>query len=654
MPIYYAMKQRMEAWFFNHLNLGLHLLVAILPVTQSSCTLNSRIYELNPSSNSPISPKTISQIAFTQGTDATVLAGDSLKLSVDGAQSDVSYKDEGSGYVSPLLGLYSPSLNTSVLTEMIEAFDSATSARARIKIKIDKMTDSDNLSNAYVADPSTSQTGINTIARSPGGTLWMGHRYLYDWFVSKSTDNGVTFNISDVFPNNDPNFQNASPLKIVTKTDAIVFVAGTNAYPSNSHRYQVRRTLDGGATWTTVDTLGSGNLSFSSANDMVFAANGDLFVTGTLCNSCFPNNLWIIRRSSDNGSSWTTVNSQLGTGAKITMDPVTGALYSLGQLGMTAIIVKSTNGGATWSQVESFTATQGRLTLTGGGGLAARNGTVVYTGTDGLYMFTGSACNGTGTQTGFTAGRYWFTRVSTDHGASWTTAESIQLGGKESDGHGVAITASGSIFVTGATYDFSICSLTPVVRKSANSGATFSTISSPSVAAAYEFNLPYLELDNSGTFYNYGIKTHKNTLTNIWSADTSFMKSVDNGVTWTEGTIPSNFPRDTSGHVLSTDLNGNLLAAGRDTQFSIRKSSDFGATWVNIGVPTYPAGYQQPQAVSLNEFTAGTYMFFGNIQDSTYKSHWTVSKSTNGGAAWSTLDDYTGTANYAVYAYTVD
>lgn len=119
-------------------------------------------------------------------------------------------------------------------------------------------------------------------------------------------------------------------------------------------------------------SLGSGNLSFSSANDIVVAANGDLFVTGTICNSCYPNNFWIIRRSSDNGSTWTTVNSQLGT---------------------------------VWTQAESFTATHGRLSLGGGGGLAARNGVIVYTGTDSLNFYTASPCNGTGMQTGFTAGR---------------------------------------------------------------------------------------------------------------------------------------------------------------------------------------------------------------------------------------------------------
>jgi hypothetical protein len=76
--------------------------------------------------------------------------------------------------------------------------------------------------------------------------------------------------------------------------------------------WTVRRSQDGGASWTTVDTyyLGGSPLNASWASGVGADSAGNLYVVGT---ASLPSGKayywsWIVRMSSDGGNSWTTVD----------------------------------------------------------------------------------------------------------------------------------------------------------------------------------------------------------------------------------------------------------------------------------------------------------------------------------------------------------
>jgi hypothetical protein len=112
----------------------------------------------------------------------------------------------------------------------------------------------------------------------------------------------------------------------VHPTSGAVFVAGRTNYSVTAKNrstttyliWTVRRSLDGGATWETVDSTIQGEARGIGAD-----ASGNIYVVGAteigVYTTCGPANgmssketgcgsHWIVRRSSDGGNSWTTVD----------------------------------------------------------------------------------------------------------------------------------------------------------------------------------------------------------------------------------------------------------------------------------------------------------------------------------------------------------
>jgi ECF sigma factor len=63
----------------------------------------------------------------------------------------------------------------------------------------------------------------------------------------------------------------------------------------------VRKSADGGDTWTTVDSVWGSSVRAGWA--LGFTSSGAVFVAGVI------NDVWTVRRSTDDGASWTTVDS---------------------------------------------------------------------------------------------------------------------------------------------------------------------------------------------------------------------------------------------------------------------------------------------------------------------------------------------------------
>ncbi len=629
------------------------LVALYLLISQIGCTINTKITDLNSGSDSTPStaPKNVTQISFDQGSEISMLAGDQIKLSVTGAQGLINYSDSGSGFFLNLISSYAPSFGTNLSSDYVQAVDSATSASAKIKINIQKMGLTSDLSNRLETVRTTTRNGITSMARSPNGTLWLAQRFNYDWTVSKSTDNGTTFSVSDIAPHNEVGFRGSDPAKILVKDNNTIFVLGNDSLAAFTTRYRVRKTLDGGNTWTTADSIGDNIASNSLATGGVVALNGAILISGTQSSDSVTFN-WSIRKSIDNGATWITVFLQLGTAGQMAVDPVTGYIYSIGQNANVATIIKSTDNGNSWTSVDSFTPSNGFVSF---GGLDARNGTVVYTGGDYFNTLTSNSCNATSYYTGWTENRTWFTRVSTNSGTSWNTRDYLKVGGTDSQGMGAVITPSGLIVVSGVYFSYGTCQSLPILRSSSDGGVTFANIDSPSAGVGYEYMLGPLLVDGTSNLFYFGLKIHK--VGSAFLAENAYRKSTNGGATWAELNPQHDYPTTSRSRSLGKDLSGNLLnTADFGTYIQPRRSLDGGLTWTDLTPPTPPGGFSTQTSVAITESVPGNLILLSvGYYTSTSSNHTLTYRSTDNGITWSVSDNFVGSGTFSYpAAMTID
>ena len=111
-----------------------------------------------------------------------------------------------------------------------------------------------------------------TAARTADGT--------FHWFVLKSADFGVTWTSMDggggfqLLPN-----LNAFPRSIAIDTNGRIFVVGTADTAPNQSRWVVRKSVDGGATWETIDAFKEA-VGKSEATALLVDSFGGVYVTG--------------------------------------------------------------------------------------------------------------------------------------------------------------------------------------------------------------------------------------------------------------------------------------------------------------------------------------------------------------------------------------
>src|SRR5207248_3351899 len=139
---------------------------------------------------------------------------------------------------------------------------------------------------------------------------------------------------------------------------------------------------NGGATWSTVDTVYStqgANYYFGQANSLGADTHGNLYVAGKLAVPYKGSGVWqwVVRKSSNGGSSWSTVDThQLAPGANSTAAAFVadskGNLYVAGwgntsYYGPYRWIVRESPGGAgPWSTLDNFQYASGVQSMAAG------------------------------------------------------------------------------------------------------------------------------------------------------------------------------------------------------------------------------------------------------------------------------------------------
>jgi hypothetical protein len=181
-----------------------------------------------------------------------------------------------------------------------------------------------------------------------------------DWIVRRSVDGGATWTLQDVLDTGVGGKDQCRAIH-VAPSGAIYAagIAGTNQAAAG-FAWVVRRSSDGGTTWTTVDSVWSNN-TISEATAIGTTPSGGIFVVGRVAD------VWSVRRSTDGGASWTTVDSYEQSGMfseayGVAVDG-TGTLYVAGVAQASSqnsysdqwVVRRSTDGGSTWTTLDNYT-----------------------------------------------------------------------------------------------------------------------------------------------------------------------------------------------------------------------------------------------------------------------------------------------------------
>ncbi len=234
-------------------------------------------------------------------------------------------------------------------------------------------------------------------------------------------------------------------------------------YLSSDH-FVVRRSTDGGVIWAIVDDFKRGAVTpdIDEPSAITVDAAGDVYYVGRSYVSGVVT--WTVRKGVG-GTSFSTVDLASGDAMAIYAHPAAGIFAAgsryISSTGTAWVVRRSTNGGATWSEIDTFQLQSGQLSRALGIGAD---------GAGNLYIIG----RGT-TKKGSTATGHWLVRKSTDGGATFTTTDDVASSNSSvNEARRIVATSNGDLYVAG------VVTLSNVghwlLRKSAGGGGAWTTV----------------------------------------------------------------------------------------------------------------------------------------------------------------------------------
>jgi hypothetical protein len=234
---------------------------------------------------------------------------------------------------------------------------------------------------------------------------------------------------------------------------------------------------------------------------------------------------------------------------------------------------------------------------------------------------------------------YCYVRKSSDAGGSWSTVDLLPGGG----GTGVAGDLSGNVYVW-VNEGLSQW----LVRKSADGGQTWATVDAVSSAGANGISfVPGIGLFAVGQAKTTTTSTSKGKTTTTSSISWLVRRSADGGATWSTVDLyqpPPGYRAGANG--VASDALGKVYVVGQTTilvgrtavdEWIVRESGDGGNTWTNVDAFSYAAG-KDAQAKGAGRDAAGNIVVGGIGDDANGLAHWLVRRPVQG--IWTTVDDY--------------
>lgn len=301
----------------------------------------------------------------------------------------------------------------------------------------------------FAGDGSLTQPGYDAgITCDSAGTLyaagnWWPSSGVTQWLVRRGQNSGLNWATVDNFTLGGPT---ALCQGLATDGSGNVYVVGKadTAADRAVNNWVTRKGVpngDGTMTWTTVDLVSNG-----SANAVICHPTAGIFVVGqaSVILGRVTVGQWVVRKSIDGGAHWSAVDtyqldSSLGSSAAGIGIDAAGNVLVVGSGFKTAsktsyshwIVRKSTNGGAAWFTIDDYQPSS--TTSAGALGCAADSqGNLVVIGT---FPSTVS---------------HWVVRKSLGGSGPWTTVDNFQYApGKATDCDSILGDNAGNIFVAG-------------------------------------------------------------------------------------------------------------------------------------------------------------------------------------------------------------
>lgn len=275
------------------------------------------------------------------------------------------------------------------------------------------------------------------------------------WYVRISSDVGTTWVQSDSYQ-----YQSGGSASAAIETQpGTYYVTGTTVDASSAYHWVLRKSVDSGTTWATIDDYSCPSGTYVQANDITEDENGNLYMAGACYDSINAYYNWIIRKSVDAGNSWTVVDTfnlvanKSAHAVKIKSDK-NGRLFAIGK-GMDAssknhwLVRLSTDSGVTWVTVDDYVPSAGTQSA---------YATDIAINNLGHAVVVGSASE---------ASTFWLARISSDNGSTWSNVDTFMPdpGYVSPSAQSIAIVDS-AYYVSGYEYDAVSFRQRTIIRKS--------------------------------------------------------------------------------------------------------------------------------------------------------------------------------------------
>ncbi len=314
----------------------------------------------------------------------------------------------------------------------------------------------------------------------------------YHWLVRESDDDGSSWSTIEDFQLQTG--YDSAAYGILTDDLDNIFVVGQGTDSTNGGQWLVRRSQDGGSTFSNVDLHQLVATKSAQATAIDYDSSQNIYVVGQEKGG---DNIahWVVRKSVDSGTTWTNVRDFQ---YDVTHDSVPKSIfiddedriwvagYAVNSGVVSHWLVEmSEDGGATWNLMNDF------LHL---GSFDSQASGVTVSGEGDIYV-VGTASNG--------GGSTWLVRKSDDDGVTWSTVDDYQVAGLGAP-NSIDTAPDGTIFVAGA-------SSSPAwqVRASRDDGTTWSVVDGvAAIAGGTDATAGAIRVDGLGDVFVMGTRAN--------------------------------------------------------------------------------------------------------------------------------------------------
>lgn len=445
------------------------------------------------------------------------------------------------------------------------------------------------------------------------------------WVVRKSADGGATWSVVDFYQPN--TFFPFFAKKIKADSLGNIYTVGFGFFGTSYASWVVKKSSDYGATWNIVDQYNYFTGKESKALNLDLDASGNVYVTGYgIGNS---NETYLLVRKFD-GSVWSS-SAQLNMSSSTLQGQISGVVVNGSTISAAGyffdadnrskmIFLQSSNSGGTWGTMNQYF-----------------NDFRPHNEVNDLVDFSGNLFAG-GYQKDSNSVQTWHLKKSSDNGATWSVSDTYNLSAlRNSSLNAMAInSASNILFTVGAAED---SSAVPhwIVKRSTDFGTSWST-------SEDFFITPGFAASANGAYFSSGGKLYVVGEAKILANEQKWVvrQSADNGITWNNLDNYNTTGFKASAYAVNESA-GKIVVAGSDQQVigvkaTVRYSSDGGANWSFGDQFSYATGKPAVYKTMTRDILGNLYVS-GHIEDSSGIARWIIRKSTTGGASWSTIYD---------------